>query len=98
MTTVVPLLSVQQFLVTLTGDISYADSCMWVHAACYRRVQMRELNKKEAKLYGKMFAALGKGSSSEPAAAAPMEEDQPAAAATAAGGADAAASAVEATA
>lgn len=30
----------------------------------YCRVQMRELNKKEAKLYGKMFAALGKGSSS----------------------------------
>uniref|UniRef100_A0A383W6I9 peptidylprolyl isomerase n=1 Tax=Tetradesmus obliquus TaxID=3088 RepID=A0A383W6I9_TETOB len=28
------------------------------------KVQMRELNKKEAKLYGKMFAALGKGSSS----------------------------------
>lgn len=31
---------------------------------------MRELNKKEAKLYGKMFAALGKGSNSSAPAVA----------------------------
>ncbi|KAF6263773.1 hypothetical protein COO60DRAFT_342981 [Scenedesmus sp. NREL 46B-D3] len=38
------------------------------------KVQMRELNKKEAKLYGKMFAALGKGSSG----AEQQEQQQPA--------------------
>eukprot|EP00878_Enallax_costatus_P000765 GHUV01000883.1.p1 GENE.GHUV01000883.1~~GHUV01000883.1.p1 ORF type:complete len:637 (+),score=229.81 GHUV01000883.1:67-1911(+) len=73
------------------------------------KVQMREVNKKEAKLYGKMFAALGKGSSTEPAAAAanghadaaaaPMDEDQPGEPSAAGNGtADAAAPVVEATA
>lgn len=48
---------------------------------------MRELNKKEAKLYGKMFAALGKGSSSSepsPAAANGHADDTGAAEAAAA--------------
>jgi hypothetical protein len=44
---------------------------------------MRELNKKEAKLYGRMFAALGQGDAGGEAQAqsggpAPMQEDAPA--------------------
>lgn len=46
---------------------------------------MRELNKKEAKLYGKMFAALGKGSSSqEQSAASPADNGHAADSGTAA--------------
>lgn len=71
------------------------------------RVHMRDLNKKEAKLYGRMFAALGKGGAPATAAAAGGDaeaaaptmdaEDAPPAAATSAA-APAAAPIVQATA
>lgn len=54
------------------------------------RVQMREVNRKEAKLYGKMFAALGRGVGGgdqgppAPAAADGAAADAPPVAATAA--------------
>lgn len=54
--------------------------------ACARRVAMRDLNKQQAKLYSRMFAALGKGGAAGDApppadgadgAPAPMQEDAP---------------------
>lgn len=50
------------------------------------RVQMREVNKKEAKLYGKMFAALGAGGHLHSKIGS--NSDQGAAAGTAAPGVD----------
>jgi hypothetical protein len=57
-----------------TGYLKYPiELCDAVYSSTCR-VQMRELNKKEAKLYGKMFAALGKGSSD----AEQQQQQQPA--------------------